>query len=172
MAIRNIILDQRAILTNFTPILTPHPLNKATMKIDHLAIWCDDIEQMRAFYTTYFDCTSNEKYHNPTKNFTSYFLSFDDGDCRIELMHRPDIDIEPFKRGFCKGIAHLDIEVGSHRKVDSMIAKLRADGYRVVGEARTTGDGYYEASILDPEANYVEISAKSGNSYVSSTNFK
>lgn len=27
------------------------------------------------------------------------------------------------------------------------------------GEPRTTGDGYYESVVLDPEGNYLEISA-------------
>jgi lactoylglutathione lyase len=34
---------------------------------------------------------------------------------------------------------------------------LRKDGYRVVGEPRTTGDGYYESVVLDPEGNRLEI---------------
>ena len=46
------------------------------MKIDHIAIWTDDIETMRDFYLTYFDVTCGNKYVNPIKNFTSYFLSF------------------------------------------------------------------------------------------------
>lgn len=130
------------------------------MRIEHFAIWCDDIEVMRSFYTTYFCCQSNEKYHNPNKNYTSCFLSFADGDCRIELMHRPDILIEPSKRGFVKGIAHFDIEVGDEAMVDSLTERLRTDGYTIASEPRRTGDGYYEAGILDPEENYVEISAK------------
>lgn len=40
------------------------------MKIDHLAIWCNDIEAMRIFYITYFDCISNEKYYNQKKIVT------------------------------------------------------------------------------------------------------
>lgn len=130
------------------------------MRIDHFAIWCDDIERMRAFYTNYFACISNERYYNPTKRYTSYFLSFSDGDCRIELMNRPDIAEEPMKRGFVKGIAHFDIEVGDEATVDSLTERLRADGYTIASEPRRTGDGYYEAGILDPEGNYVEISAK------------
>lgn len=31
------------------------------MKIDHLAIWVDDLEKMREFYLNYFNVTSNEK---------------------------------------------------------------------------------------------------------------
>lgn len=131
------------------------------MKIDHVAIWCDNIEAMRAFYTTYFDCVSNNLYHNPTKKYSSYFLSFPNSDCRIELMNRPDIDESPLKRGFVKGIAHFDIEVGNEDKVDSLTKRLRTDGYIIASEPRRTGDGYYEAGILDPEENYIEISASS-----------
>ncbi len=129
------------------------------MKIHHFAIWCDDIEAMRIFYTQYFACESNTQYYNPTKKFTSYFLSFKDSDCKIELMNRPEITDEPLKRGFTKGIAHFDIEVGDEETVDSLTQQLRADGYTIASEPRRTGDGYYEAAVLDPEGNYVEISA-------------
>lgn len=129
------------------------------MRIDHLAIWCDDIEVMRSFYITYFDTTSNAMYHNSTKKYTSYFLSFGNEGARIELMNRIDIIDEPIKRGFMKGIAHFDIEVGDEQKVDSLTEQLRKDGYTIASEPRRTGDGYYEAGILDPEGNYVEISA-------------
>jgi Lactoylglutathione lyase and related lyases len=132
------------------------------MRIHHFAIWCDDIELMRAFYMKYFNCTSNSLYHNPKKNFSSYFLSFDGGDCKIELMNRPDINEEPGKRGFIKGIAHFDIEVGDDKKVDELTERLRYDGYTIASEPRKTGDGYYEAGILDPEGNYVEISSVAG----------
>ena len=130
------------------------------MKIHHLAIWCNDIESMHSFYTNYFTCKSNAKYYNSTKIFTSYFLSFDGSDCQIELMSRPDITEEPTKRGFIKGIAHLDIEVGDENTVNTLAERLRADGHTIASEPRKTGDGYYEAAILDPEGNYIEISAK------------
>ena len=41
------------------------------MKIEHLAIWVDDIEVMRQFYMTYFNMVSSEKYINPKKGYTS-----------------------------------------------------------------------------------------------------
>lgn len=129
------------------------------MKIDHLALWCDDIELMRKFYTTYFGGVSNECYHNPSKNYYSYFITLAEDGCRIELMSRPDITDEPTRRGFTKGIAHFDIEVGDRSMVDRLTEQLRVDGYTIASEPRTTGDGYYEAAIVDPEGNYVEISA-------------
>lgn len=129
------------------------------MKIDHLAIWCDDLEIMRDFYTTYFGCTANNKYTNSVKQFNSYFLSFPDSSCRIELMSRPIITDEPSSRGFVKGMAHFDIEVGTQQQVDTLVATLVNDGYTIASQPRTTGDGYYEAAVLDPEGNYIELSA-------------
>lgn len=129
------------------------------MRIEHLAVWVDDIEKMRTFYLTYFDAVCGEKYVNPNKNYTSYFLSFGEGGCRIELMHRPDIsdNTSAPKRGFVKGLAHFAVSLGSADAVTGLTERLRADGYVVEGEPRTTGDGYFESIVLDPEGNFIEI---------------
>jgi len=129
------------------------------MKIEHLAIWVDNLETMRQFYLKYFDFTSGEKYTNEKKGFTAYFLMFGDGKTRLELMNRKDIIHEPNKRGFMKGIAHFAISVGDKEAVNQLTERLRADNYTIESEPRTTGDGYYESVVLDPEGNYVEISA-------------
>lgn len=126
------------------------------MKIDHIAIWVDDIERLRTFYTEYFPLTCGNRYHNPRRNFTSYFLSFGEGTTRIELMHIPDMP-SPSGRGNLKGLAHLAISVGGKAAVDSLTERLRADGYTILSEPRTTGDGYYESAVADPEGNYLEI---------------
>jgi len=127
------------------------------MKIEHLAIWVEDLEQMRAFYTRYFRLISGEKYHNPTKHFQSYFLRTEQSAARMELMHRPDIAIHNGQRGHTLGLAHFAISVGSKAAVDQLTERLRTDGYTIAGEPRTTGDGYYESVVLDPEGNVVEI---------------
>ena len=129
------------------------------MKIDHIAIWCDDMERMREFYMTYFACVANDIYRNPSKGYSSYFLSFSAGSSRIELMHRNDIDPAPERRGYSKGWAHLSICVGEREDVDKLVERLCGDGHRIVGEARLTGDGYYEAVVEDVEGNLVEIIA-------------
>lgn len=49
------------------------------MKIHHIAIWTFQLEEMKEFYTRYFNGSSNEKYINPKKGFESYFLHFDEG---------------------------------------------------------------------------------------------
>jgi lactoylglutathione lyase len=37
------------------------------------------------------------------------------------------------------------------------VARLEARGVAIVGRARVTGDGYYEAVIADPEGNRIEL---------------
>ena len=127
------------------------------MKIEHIAIWVDNLEEMRRFYETYFDAKSNKKYHNPKKDFSSYFLSFASGS-RLEIMHKPGIRPIPEKaQQEYKGIIHFAIAVGSETKVDALTERLRTDGYAIIGEPRRTGDGYYESVVLDPEDNRIEI---------------
>ncbi|WP_307453328.1 MULTISPECIES: VOC family protein [Chryseobacterium] len=127
------------------------------MNIEHLAIWVDDLEKMREFYVTYFGMVSNEKYTNVKKAFTSYFLTFGEGKTRLELMKREDITEQPLRRGWHKGIAHFAVSVGSKEAVDLLTERLRADRYAIESEPRTTGDGYYESVVLDPEGNCIEI---------------
>jgi lactoylglutathione lyase len=129
------------------------------MLIEHLALWVRDLEEMRTFYLKYFETTSGEKYINSITNFTAYFILFGDGKTRLELMTRPDIGPAEDKRGFNMGLAHFAISVGGKDKVNALTERFRADGYTIFSEPRTTGDGYYESVVLDPEGNYVEISA-------------
>ena len=127
------------------------------MKIDHIAIWATDLEAMKTFYEKYFQAKAGQKYHNPNKGFTSYFLSFE-GFSRLELMHRADIAELRTKLGEeIIGFTHLAIGVGNKEKVDALTELLRKDGFQVVSEARTTGDGYYESVVLDIEGNRLEI---------------
>jgi len=127
------------------------------MRIEHLAIWVSDLETVKAFYEQYFKAEAGTIYHNPTKQFHSYFLSFQSG-CRLELMHRPDIpsNLNDLKRQYL-GFIHFAISVGSKEKVDALTEQLRVDGFSVIGAPRTTGDGYYESVVLDPENNRIEI---------------
>jgi lactoylglutathione lyase len=129
------------------------------MKIEHIAIWCKDLEALKQFYVTYFGARANDRYHNPAKNFSSYFLSFDSG-CRLELMEMPgipDSHNDIYKQ--FKGLIHFAISVGDKAGVDSITDRLRKDGFEIIGEPRTTGDGYYESVALDPEGNRIEITA-------------
>ena len=126
------------------------------MRIDHAALFCKDLEQMRQFFIDYFDARSNEQYHNPRTGLRTYILSFTDGSTRLELMQRPDVqDADPSQPAI--GYVHLSFAVGSRKGVDLLTRRLAADGYTVTSGPRTTGDGYYESSILGPEGIQIEI---------------
>lgn len=125
------------------------------MKIEHVAIWVSDLEKMKTFYTTYFNGKANERYENPVKKFSSYFISFSEG-CRLELMKRIDI-VEKQASSDALGITHLAFSSGSKADVLKLTELLRADGFIVASEPRMTGDGYYESVVLDPEGNPIEI---------------
>ncbi|MGP1570219.1 MAG: VOC family protein [Eubacteriales bacterium] len=125
------------------------------MKIEHMAMYVNDIERAREFFVKYLDGKSNDMYHNKKTNFYSYFISFEDG-ARLELMTRPDMkDIE--KDIDRTGYIHLAFSVGSKEKVDEITRILEKDGYKVLSGPRTTGDGYYESCILGIEGNQIEI---------------
>jgi lactoylglutathione lyase len=47
--------------------------------------------------------------------------------------------------------------MGSRENVDKKTQLLREDGFKVIGEPRVTGDGYYESIVLDPEGNRLEL---------------
>lgn len=127
------------------------------MKIEHIAIWCRDIEKLKTFYIRYFQATAGEKYFNPKKLFQSYFLTFENG-CRLELMQMPGVpeNVNDARLQYT-GIIHFAISVGSNEMVGHLTEALRKDNIEIVGEPRTTGDGYYESVIFDPEGNRIEI---------------
>lgn len=129
------------------------------MKIDHLAIWTSDLEKLKIFYCQYFGGESGALYHNPAKNYTSYFISFPEG-CRLELMHRPEIPahLSPPNAEY-KGLTHFAFQLDSRAAVDKLTSRLEQAGYAVLGQPRTTGDGYYESIVADPEGNRVELMA-------------
>ncbi|MGV3464986.1 MAG: VOC family protein [Heyndrickxia sp.] len=124
------------------------------MKIEHVAIWVNDLEVMREFYETYFNGKSNKKYHNAEKRFESYFLEFDSG-TRLEIMRKVGIDKK--KQDDRIGWAHIAISLGSRESVNKMTDRLKNDGYSLISGPRVTGDGYYESVIEDPEGNLIEL---------------
>ena len=144
------------------------------MKIEHVALYVNDLEAAKDFFVRYLDAmpndleaakdfffvryldaVPNEGYHNPRTDFRSYFLTFADG-ARLELMNKPGMADEP-KPAARTGYAHIAFSVGSREKVDVLTARLKADGLEVLSGPRTTGDGYYESCVLAVEGNQIEI---------------
>ncbi|MER2235688.1 MAG: VOC family protein [Candidatus Limivicinus sp.] len=125
------------------------------MKIEHIALYVNDLEASRDFFTRYLGGRSNNGYHNPRTGFRSYFITFDDG-ARLELMNKPGMD-DPEKPLNRTGYAHIAFSVGSRERVDELTEALRTAGFAVVSGPRTTGDGYYESCIVAVEGNQIEI---------------
>lgn len=125
------------------------------MKIEHIALYVNDLEGARLFFVKYFGAVSNGVYHNPRTDFRSYFLTFEDG-ARLEIMTKPDLtDSGDLLNRY--GYAHLAFSLGSKEAVDALTIRMQQDGYRVISGPRITGDGYYESCILGFEGNIIEI---------------
>ena len=125
------------------------------MKIEHIAMYVNNLDAARDFFVKYLGGTSNNGYHNKNTGFRSYFLTFEDG-ARLEIMNKPGmIDMDkPINR---TGLIHIAFSVGSKEKVDELTEKLKKDGFEVLSGPRTTGDGYYESCIVGIEGNQIEI---------------
>jgi lactoylglutathione lyase len=127
------------------------------MRIEHIAIWTQDLNALKEFYCTWFQAEAGPKYTNEAKGFESYFLTFPSG-ARLEVMRsaaRPEPSPEPAETS--SGYAHIAFSVGSEFKVEVLTQQLREAGHTVMDGPRRTGDGYYESLILDPDGNRVEI---------------
>ena len=125
------------------------------MKIEHIAMYVQDLEREKRFFEIYFQASAGERYNNFRTGFSSYFLTFEDG-ARLELMTRLEVQNReklPYRTGF----HHLSISVGDRDAVDRLTRWMQNDGYTVVSGPRVTGDGYYESCVLDEEGNQIEI---------------
>lgn len=130
------------------------------MILEHIAIWTRNLEEMRDFYMRYFGATSNEKYTSQKdfgEQFESFFLSFD-GKCRLELMRMGRIPEGDSADGNeTLGLTHFSFAMDTQEQLNSLAKRLEGDGHRLVGKPRMTGDGFYEACVLDPDGNRVEF---------------
>ena len=125
------------------------------MKIEHIAMYVNDLEAAKEFFVKYLNGMANDGYHNKNTDFRSYFISFDDG-ARLELMNKPVMTDD--KKSLARtGFIHVAFSVGSKEAVDSITAHMKDDGYEVISGPRTTGDGYYESCIIGVEENQIDI---------------
>ena len=125
------------------------------MRLDHPAMYVNDLEGARTFFETYFGAAPNNLYHNPKSGFSSYFLSFPDGG-RLELMNHPAVSDLP-KGQMNTGYTHIAFAVESREEVDELAARLKAGGYEILSGPRLAGPGCYECRVLGFEDNLVDI---------------
>jgi lactoylglutathione lyase len=124
--------------------------------IEHVAIWTDDLEGLRAFYERYLGGIAGERYENASTGFHSYFLDLGGG-ARLELMQMPAVAERVAGDSQLLGLAHVAFALGSEHAVDELTDRLRSDGYPILDGPRRTGDGYYESVVADPDGNRVEL---------------
>ena len=125
------------------------------MKIEHIAMYVNDMGCARDFFIKYLSGKSDDGYQNTKTGFRSYFISFDDG-ARLEIMNKPNM-VDADKNLNRTGLIHIAFSAGSRERVDELTQCLKTDGYEVVSGPRTTGDGYYESCVIAIEGNQIEI---------------
>lgn len=127
------------------------------MKLEHIALWTNQLEILRGYYEQYFGAQSNAKYTNPTTGFESYFLTFKSG-ARLEIMSKSDIPANKNDTiAQYLGLIHFAFEVETMREVEAKALELRNAGFQILRGPRKTGDGYYEFETLDPDNNRLEV---------------
>jgi lactoylglutathione lyase len=130
------------------------------MTIDHVAIWTENIEELKDFYVQNFDGKSNGLYHNLTKNFKSYFIEFGSGS-RLELMTKSAlIKQENSNPDVNSGICHIAFGLDTSEEVEAKALQLLSKGYEIIDGPRITGDGYFEFVTRDIDGNIIEVSTK------------
>lgn len=124
--------------------------------ISHIALNVRDLASAKKFYGNYFGAVANlPHYQNSKTGLETCFLTFSNGS-RLELMTWPELASKPLGK-MVLGLVHIAFFLGSKEAVEALTEKLKNDGVAVLSGPRTTGDGYYESLIQDPEGNLIEI---------------
>ena len=125
------------------------------MHIGHVALWTQDVERLATFWAETFGADIGERYESARRlGFVSRFLSLSEGHT-IELMQGPWVDA-PGAMQERAGYSHIAVSLGSREAVDALAADAAQRGI-LVSPPRTTGDGFYEAVLRDPDNNIIEI---------------
>ena len=124
--------------------------------IEHVAIWTDDLERLRAFYERYFGGRRGRAIRERVDGIP-FLLS------RRGRRRPARADADAGRRRAARrrqqrlGSAHIAFALGSEQAVDELTDLLRSDGYEILDGPRRTGDGYYESVVCDPDGNRVEL---------------
>jgi lactoylglutathione lyase len=82
-------------------------------RLEHIALWVDDLDVLSAFYARAFGAQVGARYVNAAKGFESCFLTFESG-ARIELMTTSRLSPARHAPGVERmGLTHLAISLGS-----------------------------------------------------------
>ena len=125
------------------------------MKIEHIALYVNDLNAARDFFIRYLGAVSNDGYYNAKTGFRSFFLRFEDG-ARLEIMKKPGI----FARASFDeqmGYAHIAFSLGSIEKVDWFSSCLISLRISAMQSARVVVFNSRSACVSIPWNIYVNV---------------
>ena len=97
------------------------------MRIEHIAMYVENLEDAKNFFIKYFNAVPSEKYHIK-KQISVRFLSFED-DTRLEIMNKPSLNDTTDKLSGT-GYVHIAFSVGSRTAVDELTEKMKLTAMR------------------------------------------
>lgn len=128
--------------------------------MSHIALYVNDIAQMRNFYELYFDGQLVKEIHCEQENATKNFLVFADSSY-IELI-QPDISRAENIIKSLDSMAHIGFCLENKGELDRLCLRLKQNKYEQIHDIHNDNTGLYSACFSDPEGNKVEITAPSG----------
>lgn len=126
------------------------------MAIEHVGLVTRNMEGMKEFYTKYF---GGEAWHwqEEGTGYELYFLSFPDGNCRIELQKCQNDLLDCLNREGAVGLGHVAFMVKSKAELHRLTEYMMQEGVPQRTPPTAYGTDFYESSFWDPDGNIVEI---------------
>ena len=122
----------------------------ADMKINKVGIFVKDLEGAKNFFINYFGAKVHAVYNEEENHYYSYIMKISDGAdvAKLELMTKPEV-VDQVKDPNRAGLAHICVKVDSREKLDEIIGKIKADGYKIFYEPATNGGNEIRAMTFE-----------------------
>ena len=125
------------------------------MKIDHIAMYVNDLEAEKNFFVKYFNAKALH-FSDFRNEFSYYVLKFED---ESALIITSENSVDANKVRYRTGYHQIIISADTRKDVDDFMKKCDVEGIKVVRRAHNTNSGYYAAAVADPEGNEINIMA-------------
>lgn len=123
------------------------------MKLHHIATDFR-LEELKSSMSASSEEKATKNISIPRKDSSPILSLFGEG-TDLELMSRTDVQNTPIEENRV-GLTHFAFTFPSQEEVLRFTEQMRSEGYTIAGEPRTSGDGYFESVVLDPDGNRIE----------------